>query len=65
MERGAIGELIPEEGQDGFYSWKTVEVGPYKASQVNIHDDFVLAMFFGPPEERLERVALFLTTEQS
>ena len=64
MERGAIGELIPEEGQDGFYSWKTVEVGPYKASRVSIYG-FVVAMFFGPPEERLERVALFLTTEQS
>ena len=65
MERGAIGEYIPETGEDGIYSWMPVHYGSYTASQVRIYGDFVVAMFFGPKEERLERVALFLTTEQS
>ena len=62
MERGAIGELIPEEGRSGELTW-----GPKSNSYTDVFgkNGRLLATFYGDKPIRLERVALFLTTEQS
>ena len=73
MERGAIGELIPKNGQSGDLVWFTwvdddghtvTAVGLADGAQPEVTDRF-FAEFHGPDAIRLERVALCLTTEQS
>ena len=70
MERGALGELIPEHGESGKFMWMTHPGNdpddPDGATSVyDDTDNAPIATFFGPKAIRLERVALFLTTEQS
>ena len=62
MERGAIGELIPADGEDGRFRWVNL---PNVGLTYLYDDDWFVAAFAGPLLIRLERVALFLTTEQS
>ena len=68
MERGAIGELIPREGESGEYewfSWDDESVSENWEITSVFRGNELLARFYGPDAIRLERVALFLTTEQS
>lgn len=65
MEHGAIGELIPEHGMLGRFTWQSYgdKTVVYETREAN--SLYEVASFLGERAIRLERVALFLTTEQS
>lgn len=65
MERGALGELIPESGVTGRFEWETNDFVTRVYEYCQGKPRQRIASFFGPMPIRLERVALFLTTEQS
>lgn len=68
MERGAIGELIPSEGESGEYDWFTwddEDIEENARITSVFRGEELVARFYGSDAIRLERVALFLTTEQS